>query len=275
MSNSNSAAKRRRANLVASPMFQSNGQPVPNNGASTTVQQPTAPVPRQPMSLQQVVGVFDRRLLYLEEYVSKQLKKVPGVEVIPTANTSAFTPAQNMNAPDIELLVQHILHEHLSEFNHRYELLAEEIIDLKHIVMKLQSYTLDVNKTLIDERIQILSELRSTAPAQLQPVSESSQIPAPCVRENITASVEEASVEASVEAASVEASVEAASVEASVEAASVEASVEEASVEEASVEDTSANRSKRNKGRAKKVVQAIWADDKSNDGGEIHAEVNA
>ena len=261
MSNSNSAAKRRRANLVASPMFQSNGQPVPNNGASASVQQPTAPVPRQPLSLQQVVGVFDRRLLYLEEYVSKQLKKVPGVEVIPTSNMSALTPSQNMNAPDIESLVQNILHEHLSEFNHRYEVLAEEIIDLKHIVMKLQSYTLDVNKTLIEERIQILSEIRSTAPVHVQNVAMLSQISDQSVSENITASLEE---DAYVEQ---EASVE--------QGQEQEASVEQGQEQEASVEDTSANRSKRNKGRAKKVVRAIWTDDKPNEVGEIHAEVNA
>jgi hypothetical protein len=258
MSNSNSAAKRRRANLVASPMFQSNGQPVPNNGASTTIQQPTTPVPRQPMSLQQVIGVFDRRLLYLEEYVSKQLKKVPGVEVIPTSNTSALAPSQNMNMNEVESLVQHILHEHLSEFNHRYELLAEEIIDLKHIVMKLQSYTLDVNKTLIDERIQILSELRSTAPVQVQNMAGSSQLSEPNMSENITASVEEeVSAEASAEH----------------EHEHEQEQGQEASVEEP--EHAASNKSKRNKARQKKVVQAIWVDDRPNEGGEIHAEVNA
>ena len=52
-----------------------------------------------------------------------------------------------------------MLESHFSEFNHRYEILASEILNLKHIVMKLQSYTLDINKTLVEERIQVLSEI--------------------------------------------------------------------------------------------------------------------
>jgi Ran GTPase-activating protein (RanGAP) involved in mRNA processing and transport len=42
-------------------------------------------------------------------------------------------------------------------------MLASEILNLKHIVMKLQSYTLDINKTLIQERIQILSDIPNKA----------------------------------------------------------------------------------------------------------------
>jgi hypothetical protein len=55
--------------------------------------------------------------------------------------------------------MQALLHEHLSEFNHRYELLATELMELKETVMKLQSYTMDINKALINERIQILSDI--------------------------------------------------------------------------------------------------------------------
>jgi len=49
--------------------------------------------------------------------------------------------------------------EILTEYNSRFDLLAEEINNLKDIVMKLQSYTMDVNKTLMEERIHILSDL--------------------------------------------------------------------------------------------------------------------
>jgi hypothetical protein len=44
--------------------------------------------------------------------------------------------------------------EHLSEFNERYEILANEISDLKNVVMGLQSYTMNVNKILFEEKIK-------------------------------------------------------------------------------------------------------------------------
>jgi len=45
------------------------------------------------------------------------------------------------------------------EINIRFELFANEIANLKDIVMKLQTYTMDVNKMLMNERIQILSNI--------------------------------------------------------------------------------------------------------------------
>ena len=53
----------------------------------------------------------------------------------------------------------------IEEMQSRYEILAREIVDLKDIVLKLQSYTMDVNKTLLEERIHILSDLGDRAPA--------------------------------------------------------------------------------------------------------------
>ena len=47
----------------------------------------------------------------------------------------------------------------LNEINSRFELLAEEISNIKDIVLKLQSYTMDVNKTLLEERINVFSDL--------------------------------------------------------------------------------------------------------------------
>jgi len=48
------------------------------------------------------------------------------------------------------------------EINVRFELFANEIANLKDTVMKLQSYTMDVNKMLVNERIQILSNMEQT-----------------------------------------------------------------------------------------------------------------
>ena len=45
------------------------------------------------------------------------------------------------------------------EFNSKFEILAGELAELKDIVLKLQTYTMDVNKTLYEERIQVLSDM--------------------------------------------------------------------------------------------------------------------
>ena len=44
-------------------------------------------------------------------------------------------------------------------FDRRFELLAEEINNLKDLLLKLQSYTMDVNKTLMEERVNVFSDL--------------------------------------------------------------------------------------------------------------------
>jgi hypothetical protein len=47
----------------------------------------------------------------------------------------------------------------MDDFNSKFDTLAEEIANMKNIVLSLQSYTMDVNKLLMDERIRILSEI--------------------------------------------------------------------------------------------------------------------
>lgn len=46
----------------------------------------------------------------------------------------------------------------LLEYEDRFTMLVTQISDLKEIVLKLQSYTMDVNKTLLEERIHFMSE---------------------------------------------------------------------------------------------------------------------
>ena len=47
----------------------------------------------------------------------------------------------------------------IDEFNSRFEILANELADIKDIILKLQTFTMEVNKTMHDERIHILSEV--------------------------------------------------------------------------------------------------------------------
>jgi hypothetical protein len=57
--------------------------------------------------------------------------------------------------------------EVLDEFNSRFETMAVEIENLKNIVLSLQSYTMDVNKMLLEERVRILSDNEPSNSSQL------------------------------------------------------------------------------------------------------------
>ena len=54
-----------------------------------------------------------------------------------------------------------ISQEIIDEYNSRFEILANEIAELKNLLLKLQSFTMDVNKSLHDDRIRVLSDLET------------------------------------------------------------------------------------------------------------------
>ena len=135
MSSSNAAAIRRRVGAQGVPA------PAP---VQSTPNMPTPPsnpqsAPAQ-MTLQQVISTVDKRLSQLETIVQSN-----------NGNTN------NNESSDLPLIVD--------EFNNRFELIVTEINSLKDIVMKLQSYTMEVNKMLVDERIHILSDLGNNSVA--------------------------------------------------------------------------------------------------------------
>tara|TARA_B110000444_G_scaffold255980_1_gene291421 strand:+ start:176 stop:640 length:465 start_codon:yes stop_codon:yes gene_type:complete len=117
---SNAAAIRRRVN----PQQQ---QPKPADKPT-----PQSPSNNKQLTIQQVITTMDQRL--------KQ------VETIMQNNNGT-----NNNTSDLSLIVD--------EFNNRFEMIVTEMNSLKDIVMQLQTYTMSVNKTLYDERINILSDL--------------------------------------------------------------------------------------------------------------------
>ena len=122
MSSSNAAAIRRRA-----------GTQQPDTPAINTQQSSknTTKVSSQ-MTLQQVISTVDKRL--------NQLEKLAG-----------NSESANNDNNDISSIV--------TEFNSRFELIVTEINSLKDIILKLQTFTMDVNKRLLDERIEVLSEI--------------------------------------------------------------------------------------------------------------------
>ena len=120
MSNSAVAsAKNRRAGIKPT---------TPQQQENTTAQQPSG------LTLQQVISLIDSRLVKLEKFMNEK---------------------QETNTDSNESIPYNII----EEFQQRFLVLAEEINLLKDTVLKLQSYTMDVNRTLLEERINVLSDL--------------------------------------------------------------------------------------------------------------------
>jgi hypothetical protein len=126
-------AKKRRANMQANTV-PTPPPPVQPTAASTTT---TGSVPQRQMTLPQVLQLVDSRLLKLETIAKEQMEKQP----------------ETVETPVIDDSWKQIL----PEYESRFEMLLTEINDLKDVVMKLQSYTMDVNKTLLEERVHYMA----------------------------------------------------------------------------------------------------------------------
>ena len=140
MSQANAAAIKRRANPGTQSLSTQNNQV----GARQIAPPITSPNVNNPgLTLPQVITLVDKRLIQLESFMNQSKEKLTlnnGVE------TSVF---------------EEILESMTNEINNRFEILAREISDLKEIVIKLQSYTMDVNKVLFTERFSLdLVELK-------------------------------------------------------------------------------------------------------------------
>ena len=122
MSQANAAARKRRAG----------GATLQENSVPVQVQAQQNPAG---LTLPQVISLVDKRLVTLETFM-KESKTV----------TPVSSSEESMNGM-------------ADEFNAKFELLAGEVAELKDIVLKLQSYTMEVNKTLFEERIQVLSDM--------------------------------------------------------------------------------------------------------------------
>jgi hypothetical protein len=132
MSASLAAAKKRRAPASAqtpSPTAYSPNQTVPSS--QSQYGQPAG------LTLPQVISLVDKRLITLETIVKN-------------------SPLLNDGAVGQQTQIPSNITEVLDEFNARTERLAEEIENLKNIVLSLQTYTMDVNKMLLEERAQLL-----------------------------------------------------------------------------------------------------------------------
>lgn len=120
MSAANSAAKKRRTQEP----YQSSQPPQPTQPSSLQQQQQLRPQQQKQngLTLQQVITVIDNRLGNLEK---------------------------KSNTDDLDSIPEQ---NNYQEIETRFEILASEISDLKQIVLSLQSYTMDVNKKLLEEK---------------------------------------------------------------------------------------------------------------------------
>ena len=127
MSQANAAARKRRA-----------------GGASLQETQP-APVQTQAqkagLTLPQVISLVDKRLTTLETFMRESHLDIPTSE----------QPESKVSEDALNSLTDDI--------NSKFVMLAGEVENLKDIVLKLQAYTMEVNKTLYEERIQVLSDM--------------------------------------------------------------------------------------------------------------------
>lgn len=136
MSQSNLSARRRRA-----PQSLEN-TPTNTNNFSNTLPNNSQNVNSVGLTLPQVINILDSRLITVETFM-KESKE---------SNNKISNEVQ-------EELLFNKQSELVNEFNNRFEILAEEIAVLKDIVLKLQSYTMEINKTLLNERINVMSDL--------------------------------------------------------------------------------------------------------------------
>ena len=128
MSGSLASAKAKRAGIAPQPPTMSQSAPPP-----------PPPPPGARMTFQQVISLIDNRLIALEKGAKSQ-----------TDSTTTRLTDQALNDLDAKFMM-----------------LAVEITVMKDVIMKLQSFTMDVNKTLFEERIQIMSEMNEHIKAQV------------------------------------------------------------------------------------------------------------
>lgn len=135
MNNSNAAAKKRRAGI------QPNTPPMP---PGTPGAGPVGPTPNAGLTLPQVIAVIDQRLITLEKFMNESddnnlsIPNLSDGEGVEGGETGIVMDSKEFNT-------------FVEEINNRFQMLAEEINTLKDTVMKLQGYTMDVNKVLLCE----------------------------------------------------------------------------------------------------------------------------
>lgn len=125
MSQGNAAAVRRRVKNIDPP------RPASTNDLKTSSTQ-------SPSSTSSNLSISDAFKLVNERLVN--LEKGIGSQIEPQYSSTL--------SEDI-----------IGEYEERFKVIAQEIGELKDVVYKLQTFTMDVNKALYDERVKILGDI--------------------------------------------------------------------------------------------------------------------
>ena len=137
------AAKKRRAGI------QPNAQEpqIPSKPASTS---------SAPLSIAQVFASIDTRLIHLEttmidHKLSNQNQKTAQEE--PESASTIFA-------------------EYIEDMNQKFDILAEEITNTKDLLLKLQTFTMEVNKMLVDNNVNAATVATVSVTNNIEPEPE-------------------------------------------------------------------------------------------------------
>jgi flagellar biosynthesis component FlhA len=156
MSQSLASAKKRRAPIQSEPL---KSIPTQNSNINPAYNATTQPG----LTLPQVIHIIDKRLTSLEKFASEQKEynqqSIGQYQYQYQASLDNGVAVEDSNDDEQASSVPTNIKEVVEEFDKRYDMLAEEIVNLKNIVLSLQSYTMEVNKTLMEERGRIYDEI--------------------------------------------------------------------------------------------------------------------
>jgi len=155
-----------RASMGITPSQSPMPQPISTRG---NVPAPTSTPPQPPsnvgLTLPQVIALVDKRLVTLETFMTETQQNMSTNLSLQNNTEPTMTTPSTVEMPSSDIV---------TEYNHRFELLAEEISNLKHIVLSLQSYTMEVNKMLVEERVRVFSDMATDTESNHLPPSLSS-----------------------------------------------------------------------------------------------------
>ena len=84
---------------------------------------------------------------------------IPVADAFKMMNSKLFSLEKKMETSLSGTNTDSSIMDVLEEYNARFDLIAAELGELKETILKLQTFTMDVNKTLFDERVQVLGEV--------------------------------------------------------------------------------------------------------------------
>jgi len=169
MNNANAAAKARRAGIKpTTPVPTAQSQGTASNGAAG-------------LTLPQVISVIDRRLNTLEIFM-KETKENP---VTMTVASEEEIEEEGV-ADGAGVIVPAEFNAFVDEINNRFQMLATEIETMKNALLKLQTFTMDVNKSLLEKTDVLMPDSVIEAVVPLPEVTLPVVVPIDAVPEPVT-----------------------------------------------------------------------------------------